>query len=190
MTCELLTESRGAELLILFQEAFHAKILVVLEMVLELMEKDQDYGPKCPESLARYNHHTALWKTAQYSLFGGLEEFSGTWPRWGMMQNGEFLELKLLEGITRERDVLFWPTIVKNEGPGSMCLKLTDAVAIAEGFAPRYYKTTGMEEKKKFTGKVNPMWAEWLMGWVMSWTDLKESVTDRFQRWLNLHGIH
>lgn len=37
-------------------------------------------------------------------------------------------------------------------------------------------------------GQLNPTWVEWLMGWPLGWTDLKPLETDKFQRWLELHG--
>ena len=39
------------------------------------------------------------------------------------------------------------------------------------------------------TGQLNPEWVEWLMGWPIGWTGLEPLATDRFQRWLELHGI-
>jgi hypothetical protein len=38
------------------------------------------------------------------------------------------------------------------------------------------------------TGKLNPTWVEWLMGWPMQWTDLPPLETDKFQQWCALHG--
>ena len=38
-------------------------------------------------------------------------------------------------------------------------------------------------------GQLNPNWVEWLMGWPIGWTDLKPLETDRFQSWLQQHGI-
>ncbi len=35
---------------------------------------------------------------------------------------------------------------------------------------------------------LNPDWVAWLMGWPIGWTDLKPLATDRFRRWLRLHG--
>ena len=58
------------------------------EKKVDLPESKVDCGKKWHESLAKYDHDSCLWKTAQTSLFGDLIEFSGTWPRWGMMQNG------------------------------------------------------------------------------------------------------
>lgn len=37
-------------------------------------------------------------------------------------------------------------------------------------------------------GQLNPDWVEWLMGWPIGWTDLKPLETDRFRKWLELHG--
>jgi len=44
-----------------------------------------------------------------------------------------------------------------------------------------------MEEVREH-GQLNPEWVEWLMGWPVGWTDLRPLATDRFQRWLRLHG--
>jgi len=38
-------------------------------------------------------------------------------------------------------------------------------------------------------GQLNPDWVEWLMGWPIGWTDLKPSGMDKFQQWLDSHGI-
>lgn len=45
-------------------------------------------GGSMSESLASYDPATSSWRTCQRSLFGGLSEFSGTWPRSGVMRNG------------------------------------------------------------------------------------------------------
>ena len=41
---------------------------------------------------------------------------------------------------------------------------------------------------QKAMGQLNPEWVEWLMGWPIGWTALEPLATDRFQRWLRLHG--
>jgi hypothetical protein len=38
-------------------------------------------------------------------------------------------------------------------------------------------------------GLLNPDWVEWLMGWPIGWTNLKPLETDKFQQWLDSHGI-
>ena len=45
-------------------------------------------GSSSLESFASYDRDSSSWKTYQLCLGGDLEEFSGTWPRAGTMQNG------------------------------------------------------------------------------------------------------
>ncbi len=58
-------------------------------------EIEAAFGQKCRGLLARFDPATSSWRTAQYSLLGGLEEFSETWPRWGMVVAGESWELTM-----------------------------------------------------------------------------------------------
>lgn len=67
-------------------------------------EQGLAYGQKLPVWLANYDHDTSSWRTSQISLADqangqedGLEEFSGTWPRSGMMRNGTAYQLPTLE---------------------------------------------------------------------------------------------
>ena len=41
------------------------------------------------ESFAKLDRATSSWKIRQIWLFEGLDESLETWPRWGMMRNGE-----------------------------------------------------------------------------------------------------
>ena len=38
------------------------------------------------------------------------------------------------------------------------------------------------------TGRLNPTWTEWLIGWPEEWTDLKPLAMDRFHEWRRRHG--
>jgi len=38
-------------------------------------------------------------------------------------------------------------------------------------------------------GTLNPTWVEWLMGWPLGWTDLKQLETDKFRWWQHKHGL-
>jgi DNA (cytosine-5)-methyltransferase 1 len=70
----------------------------------------QDCGQKWPESLAKYDRSTSLWRTAQHSLFGDLEEFSGIWPRWGSMRSGESWQRDTPGHLTSETGSGLWLT--------------------------------------------------------------------------------
>ena len=82
---------------------------------------------------------------------------------------------------TEERQIswgLFWPTItkfqsnpprlpetMKKTGRNPMTNSLIDAVQHIEG------------KDYKQTGQLNPAWVEWLMGYPIGWTELKDSET-------------
>jgi hypothetical protein len=46
----------------------------------------------------------------------------------------------------------------------------------------------GYQPELGSAGQLNPAWVEWLMGWPIGFTALEPLATDRFQRWLRLHG--
>jgi hypothetical protein len=101
MTYKPLTAIRGEELLMLYLEAFHAKTSAQQEKAQELTENAAGCGEKWHASFARYDPDTSLWRTAQCSLLGGLDEFSETWPQWGLMRDGECWEQLTLEQTIR-----------------------------------------------------------------------------------------
>jgi len=102
MTFRPLTENLGEELLTLFREDFHVPTLVPLEKEQELMEKPQECGEKWRGSFTKYSQDSRSWKTHQCSLLGDLEPFLETWPRWGLMRDGECWEQPTLEQTIRE----------------------------------------------------------------------------------------
>ena len=114
MTFKPLMEHHGEELLTLYLEDFHAKTLVPQEKVQELMENEAECGEKWLASFVKYDPDSSLWKTHQCSLLGDLDEFSETWPQWGLMRDGECWEQRTLEQTIRgtESGLLeqTWPT--------------------------------------------------------------------------------
>lgn len=85
------------------------------------------------------------------------------------------------------------PTEAYNDGKGwyrvnkkgeRWGVKLKDAVASALGRAVHH--RGGQKTPQK--GQLNPDWVEWLMGWPIGWTDLKQSAMDKFLRWWRLLG--
>ncbi len=114
MTFKPLTGSRGEELLTLYLEDFHARTLVQQEGEQELTESDQECGEKWRGSFTKYSPDSHSWKTHQCSLLGDLEPFLETWPRWGLMRDGECWEQPTLEQTIRgtESGSLqeIWPT--------------------------------------------------------------------------------
>jgi DNA (cytosine-5)-methyltransferase 1 len=97
MTFKPLEENLGEELLTLYLAAFHAPTFPQQEKEQELMEKPLECGEKWRGSFTKYDPDTSLWRTHQCSLLGDLEEFSETWPQWGLMRDGECWEQRTLE---------------------------------------------------------------------------------------------
>jgi hypothetical protein len=104
MTLGHLTDIRGEELLMSFRAVFPVRILVQQEKAQELMESHQECGEKWQGSFTKYNPDSCLWKTHQCSLVGDLEEFSETWPAWGLMRNGECWEQRMSVQSIRETE--------------------------------------------------------------------------------------
>ena len=81
--------------------AFHVRTLVQQEKAQELMESEAECGEKWHASFTKFDPDSSLWKTHQCSLLGDLEEFSETWPQWGLMRDGECWEQRTLEQTIR-----------------------------------------------------------------------------------------
>jgi DNA (cytosine-5)-methyltransferase 1 len=109
MTYKPLTDTHGEELLTLYLVGFHAKTFQPLEKAQELMESEAECGEKWHASFTKYDQDSSLWKTHQCSLLGDLEEFSETWPQWGLMRDGECWERRTLEQTIRGTEYGFSP---------------------------------------------------------------------------------
>ena len=96
MTFAPLTADLGADVLTWYLAGFRVKTSAQPEKAQESTENAADCGEKWPVSFARFDPASALWKTAQCSFQEDSEQFSVTWPRWGMTVNGECLELQRL----------------------------------------------------------------------------------------------
>ena len=108
MTCKILTGNHGEELLTSFVAAFRAKTSAPQEKALVSTESAAACGEKWHGSLAKYDPASSSWKTAQHSLLGDSEEFSETWPRWGLMRAGECWERPTLAHRTNGRGSGSW----------------------------------------------------------------------------------
>ena len=106
------TENLGGELLTWFLAGFPAKTSAPPERAEESKTANAPAsGWKWPGSSAKYDPASASWKTRQCSLLGDSEEFSGTWPRWGTMRNGECWERQMWERRTSGTEYGLWPTV-------------------------------------------------------------------------------
>lgn len=93
------TENLGAELLTWFLEDSRARTLVRQDLATDSKVREAGCGWKWQGSFVKYDHDLHLWRTRQCSLLADSEEFSETWPKWGLMLDGEVLpqEMKVLQ---------------------------------------------------------------------------------------------
>jgi len=167
-------------------------------------------------SLAKYDPDSSSWKTHQCLLLGDLEPFSGTWPRWGMMRNGECWELLTPAHRISESASGLWPT--PNVPNGGRSIKhVTDwrgksayhngkKVQVGLESVIRMWATpqardfrTGQQSRwenpertrnlnDQIGGQLNPTWVEKMMGWPQEWTDVKPMIDFQMISWLM--GFH
>lgn len=102
MTFAPLTDGHGAALLTWYRAGFPAKTSAPPAKAPASTGNAADYGLNSLASLARYDPASHSWKTPQCSLLEGLDAFSQTWPRWGLMQDGVCWALPTLERPTSE----------------------------------------------------------------------------------------
>lgn len=178
MTLQRSTGDRGADSLMLCagDSPVRTSVRQVAQTGRGCTGREVDCGWRWLESFARYDLNMHLWKTHQLSLFGDSMLFSGIWPRWGMMQDGECFRLPILAHDTSVKEYGSLPVygtpiktqrsrskkfMSKAKNPFELCQK---------GFLP------------------SPKWCENLMDWPMEWTGLQPLETDKFQQWFDSHG--
>lgn len=176
--CERSTANHGQGVCRLSAADFLAPTLAPQAMGQESPERQADFGWKWPGSLAKYVHSSRSWKTRQYSLVADSTEFSGTWPRWGLMRDGELLEQMPAACLTREKESGLLPT----------------PSGVNAG------KNHTMGRIDEWGGSSNPLrgtvigslclpeFEEMVMGWPVMWTALTQFGMDRFHAWQQAHG--
>jgi hypothetical protein len=112
-TCEPSMESHGVDWWTSSLAASRAKTSPLPEKARASTAPEADCGEKWRGSLARWDRDTSSWRTPQTSLLAGLDVFSETWPRWGMMRGGECSALSMPAHLTSGTGYGFganWPT--------------------------------------------------------------------------------
>lgn len=168
-------------------------------------------GQKWPESWVKWCPNSSSWKTRQCSLLGGLESFSGTWPRWGTMRGGECWAHIMSERLTSATESGSWlptPSVSTHWSNRSLSPGATVRWTLHGMAAKNTWPTPSATDWKGSSkpgqrrgqltdpamgaisagGKLNPQWVAWLMGWPVGWTDLEHLAMDKYQQWYASHG--
>lgn len=115
MTFVHLTADRGEELLMSYREGFHVRTSAQQDEESESTAPSLDSGWRCRESFVKYDPDTCSWRTPQCSLLEGSDEYSETWPRWGLMRDGECSEQSTLARRTDATESGLWQTPVADD---------------------------------------------------------------------------
>ena len=184
MTYKPLTASRGEELLTLYRADFHVKTSQPQGGGLELTESAAGCGEKWRASFTKYDPDSRSWKTHQCSLLGGLDEFSETWPQWGLMQGGECWEAEIVGQFIDETEFgLSLPTPGKNEFAGASKKRFINSPHFRGAKTVEALRTCESEPSYS-----HPLFLEKIMGWPTTWTELVPLEMDKFQEWQQQHG--
>ncbi len=99
-----LTAPHGEDLSTSSVAASPAKISAQQEKAQASTAPAQASGNKCTASFAKYAPDTHSWRTPQCSLNGGLEPFSETWPKQGIMLHGVCWEQTIVARHTSAKE--------------------------------------------------------------------------------------
>ena len=155
----------------------------------EQVPTTHDTSGQCsPIAFGWFDPDTQCWKTCQATFLSDSEMSKPTWPRSGMTRNGIAYQLQpsapriyaTAYSLSLHGELQWTPTATANQDAPSM-----EARAPGRHLWPtpvaRDYKGVGMKGQLPTTvsevegsGKLNPKWVEWLMGFPIGWTDLKD----------------
>ncbi len=185
LTCAVLTENHGEELLMSFLAAFHAKTSAQMVMVPALTDEDRDCGLKWRELPVRFDLNSSAWKIHHDSEEKVLPWSSVTLPKWGMAASGFVFQHPTAERPMKETGCGLWPTAkatIRGDCPSER-LRRTPDLPSAIKMRPLPDGSEPLQD-----GQLSPDWVEWFMGWPIGWTELKPLAMDRFQEWLRQHS--
>lgn len=151
-----------------FAAGFRAKAFQLAGQAAVLTTSAAAYGRNTPVLLARLDRKSSSWRTAQTCFLetagNGLARFSQTWPRSGMMRNGELSQLPMLERPTfgSASGLLPTPLASDNRDRGNILMPSIQRRL-------RIGKQTGLS--MLFAKAPCPMCVEGMMGFPAGWTD-------------------
>lgn len=174
----------GEDLLTWFLEDSRARTYQPPEREKGLTESGQDSGKRWQGSFAKYDPDSSSWKTPLSLLGEGFTEYSGTWPRWGMMLDGECWAQSIPAYLIRENVSGLLPT------PEASSHKIAGSIPYLERRRSigKQLGITGHLALESGGGKANPQFLELMMGWPISWTELDALAMGKYQQWLRSHS--
>lgn len=166
LTCAVLTESHGEELLMSFLVGFHVKHLAGRQ---EEGSQQETCGLKCSGSSGKLSRILSLLKTYQKSQSNRPLKISS---KLVIQSAPSICQRKtwVLTTFGKDFGYLHTPTTKANYSAASM-QKWNSAKNFTTAF-----------------GRPTPTNQEWMMGWPIGWTDLKPLEMVRFREWQRQHS--
>lgn len=96
-------------------EDFRVKTSALPAKVKVLPGRDRDYGPRCTELFGKLDPLTSSLKTAQLSFIEDSRECYATFPKAGIMQNGNVYATRLLDSRITVKGCTLLPTPTKSD---------------------------------------------------------------------------
>lgn len=172
------------------RRVFRARTCHSLERVPDLPASVRVSGGRFAEPFAWYDHGSRCWRTWQLCLLEGWERYSGAWPRSGMTRNGIAYRLpdlaprmsatesgSLLPTLTATGNLLS-PSMQKWPRHRRLATLTKRDARTLKGGKDRPGKAGGASLLQQMlndghtTGRLNPRWCEWWMGYPAKWTHL------------------
>lgn len=192
-TSECLIHPSTPDKWIAFMRDSLAKTLAKLENRPVLVkEPAAGFTEKSCVLLAQLDPDSYSWKMSQQLKATALKRLSKTWPSWGMTVDGCAYAHPMSGQIITETDgfaYLATPTTKANQLAPSMmkhpsCVNLVNAMLptpTAHNAKKGAYPAEGERKTPSLAwilgGKINPQFTEWMMGWPINYTALRQLET-------------
>lgn len=112
---KILQKQRDSDMWTSLVEDFRAKTSVLPENVKVLKGNARDCGVKCIELYGKLDLSTSSLKTRQLSLFPVSSNSYATFPKSGIMRNGNVYRTTLLDTLTKGKGFILLPTPIKSD---------------------------------------------------------------------------
>lgn len=157
---------------ILLVEDFHARTSVLREKWKVSGGGVVGSGVKCGELFGMLDLNTSSLKIVQLYLFEDLSKCYATFPKSGMMRNGNVYQTLLLDTHTKEKDCTLLPTPTKSDYKATFASKEPLTRYLESGHQIRMMDILC---QKGFTKQHRVMLFEMVMGFDIGHTELEAS---------------
>lgn len=139
----------------------------------DLPARVQDSGGRWLEPFAWYDRSSSSWRTWQSCLIEGWAKFSEIWPRSAMTRSGVAYRPATSEPRNCATESGLLPTLSAREGKDWSQAKILARLDNGGCVARRICSASQRLRSSAQVVGLNPCFAEWMMGYPETWTDLE-----------------